>query len=172
MKNLNLSQVDEPKQYVTVAPGAYIIKIESVKDFPDKEYLKFEYDFAEGQHKGHYFDLFQSKGFWAGNFIKSYKDKALPFFKAFITSLENSNKFTWDGNEDSLRGKLVGAILAEEQYRKQNGDMAFRLYVDQFHSIDRIRKGEFKVPPTKMLAGANQFGTTVQNDEPFVDPFK
>jgi hypothetical protein len=45
-------------------------------------------------------------------------------------------------------------VLAEEEYTKNNGDVGKRLYVASVHSVDAIKKGEFKVPELKRLAGA------------------
>ena len=165
MKTLDLANVEDRKEFAKVVPGGYIIKIESVNDVPEKEYLQIEYDFAEGQLKGHYANLFESKGFWGGKFIRSYKESALPFFKGFITAVENSNpNYKWDNNEKNLVRRIVGAVIAEEEYRKNNGEIGTRFYVDQLRSVDEIRKGNFKVPELNRLKGADQFGSTVKSD--------
>ena len=162
MKALDLANVEDRKEFSKVQPGGYICRIESVQDVVEKEYLKIEYDFAEGEHKHHYFELFQAKGFWGGRFIRSYKEKALPFFKGFITAVENSNPgYKWDNDERKLLTKFVGIVLAEEEYRKNDGKIGTRLYVDQTRSVDEIRKGNYKVPELKRLQGADSFGASV-----------
>ena len=85
MKNVNLQNVEEAKDFERLPAGGYVCGITAVEDVADKEYLKIEFDIAEGDFKNYYRDLYQSKAFWGGNFVKSYKDKALPFFKGFIT---------------------------------------------------------------------------------------
>ena len=162
MKALDLANVEDRKEFSKVQPGGYVCRIESVQDVVEKEYLKIEYDFAEGEHKQHYFELFQAKGFWGGRFIRSYKEKALPFFKSFNTAVENSNPgYKWDNDERKLLTKFVGLVLAEEEYRKNDGKIGTRLYVDQTRSVDEIRKGNFKVPELKRLQGADSFGQSV-----------
>ena len=171
MKELDFSQVEEQKEYVKIVPGGYVCKVESVKDVPEKEYLIIEWDFAEGQLKGHYADLFERKGFWAGKFFRSYKASALSFFKAWITAISNSNQgFAWTSNEQQLVGKKFGAVIAEEEYLKANGDVGTRFYVAETRSVDVIRKGDFKVPDKKLLKvnaktpfAASDFGVDVEN---------
>jgi len=166
MKNLNLENVQEAAEYKKVTPGGYVCGITSVKDVTDKEYLKIEYEIAEGEFKGYYRELEASKGFWGASFIKSYKESALPFFKAFITSVEKSNNgFKFANDETKLRGKYVGLVLGEEEYRGNDGSIKTRLYVDQVHSVDKIKSGDFKVPAFKPLSGSSSYSSSSINEE-------
>ena len=154
MKELDLANIEPQKEYKRIGAGGYIAKIGKVEDFPDKEYLKIEYDIAEGEFKDYYTELYVSKGFWGGTFFRSYKNTALSFFKSFVTSVENSNKgFVWTSNEQQLVGKLMGIVLGEE-LNPNKSDGSTRLYVDQVRSVDSIRKGDYKVPPVKGKADA------------------
>lgn len=154
MKKQNWDNVQEAAEFERPVSGAYIVRIVNVEDNEEKEYLKVEYDFAEGSFKGYYADLYKNMGFWGGNFIRSYKEKALPFFKQFKTCLEVSNRgYFFD--EDRLHdmcGKLVGVVLGEEEYRKKDGGIGQRLYVAQIRSVKAIETGDFKVPDLKKLA--------------------
>jgi len=47
----------------------------------------------------------------------------------------------------------MGVILGEEEYRKNNGEIGTRLYVNQVRSIQAIQDGTFNVPELKKLAG-------------------
>lgn len=153
MKQLNLANVEEAKEFERVVPGGYICGITQVKDVPEQEYLLIEYDIADGPKKNYYRQLNEAKGFWGGKFVKSYKEKALPFFKAFITAVERSNAgYMWDNDETKLKRKLVGLVLGEEEYRKNDGSIGKRLYVDQIHSVDKIRSLDYKIPELKKLA--------------------
>ena len=74
--------------------------------------------------------------------------------------------------EYTLEGKLIGLVLAEEEYRKNNGSDGTRLYVANIRSVEKIRKGDFIVPPKKLLqesgsAGENGFYPTkdVEDDD-------
>lgn len=159
MKMINWNDVSDVGE--KLAPGGYVCGITAVEDIPEKEYLKLEYDVAEGPQKNYYRTLYQNKGFWGGNFVKSYKEKALPFFKAFKTAVENSNPgYTFNNDEKTLVRKLVGLVLGEEEYVGNDGAVKTRLYVAEIHSADRIRKGNFKVPPLKALTGQPQKSST------------
>jgi hypothetical protein len=168
MRNIDLSQVADIQEFKKVAPGGYICRITSVVDVPDKEYLKIEYDIAFGEFEGHYQQLSDSKGFWGASFIKSYKDKALPFFKGFITAVEKSNNgYTFSNNEQTMYGKLIGLVLGEEEYMKGDGTtIGTRLYVHQTRSIEEIRKG-VEVPALKKLKpdAFSGFGKVVKDEE-------
>lgn len=49
-------------------------------------------------------------------------------------------------------GKVIGIVLGEEEYRKNDGGIGTRLYVAQVRSIKSIETGDFKVPELKKLA--------------------
>lgn len=164
MKNVNLQNVEEAKDFERLPAGGYVCGITAVEDVPDKEYLRIEFDIAEGDFKNYYRDLYQSKSFWGGNFIKSYKDKALPFFKGFVTSVENSNPgYKFDYDESTLKRKFVGLVLGEEEYLGNDEVVKTRLYVAQIHSVDKIREGKFEVPKLKKLAQDNSGFQPVAN---------
>ena len=59
----NIKPINE---YPKIIPGGYVCRITVVKDYFEYEYLKIEYDFAEGELRGFYLNLFLSKGFWGG----------------------------------------------------------------------------------------------------------
>lgn len=154
MKKQNWDNVQEAAEFERPVAGAYIVRIVNVEDNEEKEYLRLEYDFAEGNFKGYYADLYKSKGFWGGSFIRSYKEKALPFFKQFKTCLEVSNRgyFFDEDNLSAMCGRLIGIVLGEEEYRKNDGGIGTRLYVAQIRSVKAIETGDFKVPEPKKLA--------------------
>lgn len=148
MRHVDWTGVQAVEGFDAPTPGAYIARIVSVTDVEEKEYLKIEWDFAEGQYKGYNQDTFTRAGFWPTALIRSYKDAALGFFKAFKTAVEASNPgYTFDDqNPHALAGKLVGLILGEEGYIKTNGNPGRRLYVAQTRSLEAIQTGDFKVP--------------------------
>ena len=138
-------------------PGGYVIKITKATDDPKKEYLKLVYDIAEGDQAKRYSDEWglNPDNDYAHSFYRSYKEKALGMFKAFINAVEGSNaKYKWDWKEEKLVGKLVGIVLGEEEYENNRGEVKVRLYVNSVHPADEIRKGDFKVPALKKLKGA------------------
>lgn len=137
--------------------GGYVIRITRVDNIQANSYLLMEYDIAEGEHAGHYKDLSDRFGFWGGSFVRSYKPKAAGFFKGFLDAVEASNPgvvlATENGVDESrLNGLLVGVVLREEEYIKNNGELGTRLRVKDVISADRIRKGDFIVPEKKVLS--------------------
>lgn len=166
MKKQNWDKVEDAKEYAKPTPGGYICGITNVIDDEQKEYLKIEYDFAEGKFKNYWRELNKAKGFWGGSFIRSYKEKALPFFKGFKTAVEQSNpgyKFDED-NLAALKRKLIGLVLGEEEYQANDGSIKSRLYVAQILSADKIKSGNFKVPSLKKLADSVPQTSTPSSD--------
>lgn len=157
MKRLTgIKDVQEAGDFTRPVAGGYVCKITKAENDEDKEYLKLEYDIAEGEFKDYYKELDEKKGYWLGRFIKSYKEKALPFFKSFCTAVTESNdKYIFDGDEHcderTLVGKKIGLVLGEEDYVKSDGSLGSRLYVAQTLSVERILKGDFKVPEYRHL---------------------
>lgn len=153
MKKQDWDNIQEAEAFKRPAPGGYVVRITEIQDVEEKEYLRVDWDFAEGEFHGYYAQLYAAKGFWGGVFIKSYKPKALPYFKAFKTCLETSNRgyIFREDRLDDLRGKVFGIVLGEEEYRKNDGSVGKRLYVHQARSVKSIRDGDFTVPELKKL---------------------
>lgn len=152
----NWDDIQEAGEYELPEPGAYIAVIRSVEDVEEKEYLCIRWDFAEGRYKGANQETFERAGFWPTALIRSYKAKALGFFKAFKTSVEMSNTgyIFSTKSVNGLVGKYIGVVLGEEEYRKNNGEIGTRLYVAQVRPIRAIQDGHFKVPEKKKLDDA------------------
>lgn len=150
MKNVDWNTVqDEIRRPV---PGGYAAKITRVEDVEDKEYLKIEWEFVEGEFKGVNHETFTAFGYWPMSFIRSYKDTALRFFKGFKTAVENSNpNFVFKNDPQSLVGKFIGVVLGEEEYISNKGEVKKRVSVMDIRSGKAIREGDFKVPELKKL---------------------
>jgi hypothetical protein len=141
-------------------PNGYVCKITLADDYPfdastgKGDYLKIEYDIAEGEFENYYSKQYDRFGgdFWAATMFRSYKEKALGMFKHFTNCIESSNAgYTWNWDEKSLVGKRVGLVLGEEEYEKNDGTVGVRLYVKDVKTVQEIRDGEFKVPELKVL---------------------
>lgn len=141
------------KEYKPLPAGGYVAYITKVEDVPEKQYLRFEFDIVEGEFQGYGADCLERNGFTPLKFIRSYKDKAAGFFKGFIRCIEesNPNNFKWDWDENRLNHKYFGAVLGEEEYRKNDGSIGVRLAVVRTVTPIDIRGGRFKVPPKKTL---------------------
>ena len=157
MKKVNWDDVEEMQGFDNPKPGAYIAVITAVEDVEEKEYLKIEWDFAEGSYKGNNRETFERAKFWPTPILRSYKDTALGFFKAFKTALEKSNRgYVFDyQNPRGMVGCKIGVVLGEEGYTKKNGNPGKRLYVSATHSIEAIVKGDFTVPEFRQAKSKN-----------------
>lgn len=162
MKNINWNNVQEASDYKTLPAGAYIAGIVAAEDVPEKEYLNIYWDVADGEFRGYFREMTKSmqergklesgKWAWGGIAKKSYKETALPYFKAFLTAVEQSNTgYKFNNDESTLRGKLVGVILGEEEYQANDGSIKTKLVVSKFTSVAKIREGDFEIPPKKLL---------------------
>lgn len=145
-------------EFARPTAGGYICKIMDVEDVPMNEqgkgdYLRIEYDIADGDFKGYYKEQFDKwGGNWNAYFIRSYKEKALGMFKHFTNCIEQSNAgYEWDFNEKGLIGKVVGLVLGEEEYQNNAGEIKTKLVVKDVKNIDDIKQGNFKVPVPKKL---------------------
>ena len=148
----NFDSVEVPNEHRRLTPGGYVCRITKVEDVADKEYLRIEYDIAEGSLKGYWDDNDERYG-WRDSFVRSYKEKAHGFFKQFVQSVEQSNSgYVWKWDEQTLKGKLVGIILSEEEYEKRDGSIGSRLKANKTVSVDRIRSGDYTVPAKKTLS--------------------
>ena len=146
-------------EFARPTAGGYICKIIDVEDVPMNEqgkgdYLRIQYDIADGEFKGYYKEQFDRwGGNWNASFIRSYKEKALGMLKHFTNCIEHSNAgYAWDWNEKGLVGKVVGLVLGEEEYIKKDGSVAVKLAVKDVKTTEQILRGESKVPAIKKLA--------------------
>lgn len=156
MKNINWDNVEEVKENSRITAGGYVIGIVKAEDVPEREYLRIDFDIAEGEFRGYFKDLKKrlNSETWPydGQFIRSYKGKAQGFFKAFLSAVEKSNSgYKFANDEKTLRGKLLGVVLREEEYIGNDGSVKSRLRVDTICSADDIRNGNFKVQEPKKL---------------------
>lgn len=164
--------------------GGYVCKITKVEDVENKEYLKITFDIYEGEYRGWYREQRErlaENGFdssYVGTTLRSYKQSALGFFKAFISAVDASNgtkfgPYVEQGlDEQKLVGALVGFVIGYEEYErtkgKKAGSIGQREKVFYVKPVDKIRFGDFKVPELKKLEGGSQ---AVSNADASSDPF-
>lgn len=159
MKKIDWNNVEAKEEgFPRPTPGGYVMQIQWAEDNVEKEYLKIFMDFAEGKFAGSGKSMEEHTGYIWGyqNVIRSYKITAQGFFKGFLSALEKSNRGfianRFDGDENKLRGLIVGAVLGEEEYYSQkHGEVRTRLYVKALVFVDKIRNNDFRVPELKKL---------------------
>ena len=166
MLGTNMSNVDAAGNYARPKAGGYVIRIKAVNNDKPKERIEVEFDIYEGEFKGYYADLYERAGFWAGKFTKSYKEKALPFFRAFLEAVIASNIDTEgliigdfeDVDETKLVGMVVGMVVGEREYIGNDGKQKTALdnYNAIFKSVEDVRNGKYTVPEFKPLQPAPQ----------------
>lgn len=175
MKRINnWDSIVESTSFKRLTPNGYIVKILNVEDHPDKEYLKIYFDIVNGDDKGYFKKQYdgdtRKERKWpnAGTFIRSYKDSAASMFKGFINAIEKSNKgYQWNFDEKTLVNKIVGLIIADEQYQNQKGQVRVRNYVAAVRSVETIEKGEYEIPALKELTTTKT--TTAPTNDPIPD---
>lgn len=153
MRSFNWDAIQEAKDFDVPKPGGYVAVIHSVQDNERKEYLSIDWDFVDGPYRGANRATYDRAGFWPTRLIRSYKEKALGFFKAFKTCLEQSNPgYTFQEQLlNNMVGKRIGVVLGEEEYIKNDGSIGRRLYVAQTRTVKAIQEGDYKVPALKKL---------------------
>ena len=140
--------------YTRLPAGGYIIKITSVTDQDDKQYLKIIFDIAEGPEK----DRFKDEQYESRHaFVRSYKESALGMFKAFIKAVDATNGTDFDSRiekgfpEKELVGKCLGVVIGYEEYISDRGETKERLRIARCCPDTVIRERNFKVPELKKL---------------------
>lgn len=171
-------KIQESGSFKKLPVGGYVVKILNATDVPDKEYLRLSFDIAEGPNKGFFAEEYKNdtredkKWPNAGTFVRSYKEKALPMMKGFTTAVEKSNKnYTWNFDESTLKGKLVGLVIGEEEFVNSSGKMRTRTYVNAVRSVDIIREGKFEVPELRKLSADKVAASAPAASQPFQNPF-
>ena len=130
-------------------------------------------------------------GWHTAKFSKSYKEKALPFFRSFIEVILGSNGNTEglvigdfeDIDETKLVSKRLGMVVGEEEYLGNDGQKKIRLdnYNATFVTINTIHSGNYSIPKLKPLQNStatapvtgvvdttsNFFGPLTDDDTPF-----
>ena len=175
-------------------PGGYVLKIMAVK-VEETQYgvkLAFQFDIAEGEQKGFFKKLYEAtpddweSKKWKGSYrLKIPKNegdddkyrKSVGFFKSQLEAFEKSNnglkinaESEWD--EQSLKGKLVGAVFNEKEW-SMKGKTGMFTQCKRFMSAEDIRAGKYTIPKPDMLDGksneANVSSSTTVDLSDFVE---
>ena len=148
-------------EFKKLPPGGYICAILSAEDVPEKEYIKIVYDIAAGEYADYYSDDWGKDNLWAHTIYRSYKESAAGMFKAFINAIEESNKgYKWNFDEKTLKGKLIGIVLGEEEYIGNDGSVKTRLKDRSTKSVRDIEENRFR-PKIKKLEEEQGTGSSV-----------
>ena len=174
-----------------LTPGGHICRIQGVRlektQKTKKDMLVVAFDIAEGSEFDGYFKKrferssgFNSNAKWPGVFrvtLTNASGDTNGYFKGFIEALEASNpnynfKAT-NGDEQQMKGKLVGFNFGEEEYEPQNSPGEIRVSVKPAYAVSVARVREGLIPPAKKLlnaGGASQYGGTASGARPVGQP--
>ena len=171
-------------------PGGYVLKILNVK-VEETQYgtkLAFQFDIAEGANKDFFKKLYDAtpddwdNKKWKGSYRMKipqnegdetkYK-KSLGFFKSQIKAFEESNnnlridaESDWD--EQTLKGKLVGALFNEKEFDFY-GKHGMFTQCKRFMSAVDVRAGKFSIPKPDMLNKSSETASSTANNTVNVD---
>ncbi len=147
-------ETDEAGSFKKLPIGPQIIKVLDITDYVDKQYLKIKIDIDAGEFKGTFTE--QEKAFKeypsVGYIYKSYKPKAYPFLKAFITAIEKSNTGydfkKSNGDFSTIINKKAVANFAEEEIPFVDDDTNEIIVVNKVREIRStvaLAAGEVKI---------------------------
>ena len=72
-------------------------------------------------------------------------------FKTIMMNFEESNPgYHWDWDEQTLKGKLIGALFNNKEY-EFNGRHGFFTNCHSLVSLEKIRSGSFEIPADTLL---------------------
>lgn len=169
MKKINFNEVSSTSK--ALVAGGYICKITSVEDMPNHECLKIQFDIADGEFKDYAKEGAEKFGFWGLSTLRSYKQKALGYFKQFLICIEKSNKGfsadNFDCDEMKLVGKYIGFIIGIEEYVGADNKVKTRPYVAGMTDGASIKKGDFTVPELKRLSSTKTASVIEDESEDF-----
>lgn len=182
---------NETQEYGTgnkrLPKGGYVCKIAKAEEIADKNgrpMIHIAFDVFEGEYKGHFLNLFQTR---KANAKDKFKEVKWPFegqswiqtqdwedptktskkFKGFCTALEDSGTNVWAGNQfvlSALNGALVGVVFRDEEqeYEDKTYWRAIPMY---FRSVNAIREEDYFLPDDKPLENKQQTAdTSMQSD--------
>lgn len=175
--------------------GGYVCmikKAEPIKARNGAEMLRVLFDIDEGEHREYYLQRYnKDKQYqsanggevnWRGRydlFILTKDGKTNPFFKGFLTAVEDSNPGVTliEGGalkEERLKNCHVGLVMGEEEFRGQDGTVRTTVRPRVAVSIAKVRDGAYTIPPIRRLPGqapSQLAGFTVASDDDGDLPF-
>lgn len=166
MKKLNgydKAQVYSEQEKLPI--GGYILKILDVKYQENNwgDVIILSFDIEEGGYKGFFAANYkvqaQEDKKWKGTYrLQVPKDDGSEQdnwkqrrFKTIIQNFEESNQgYHWNWDEQTLKGKLIGALFNSKEY-DFNGRHGFFTNCHSLVTVEKIRSGKFDIPADTLL---------------------
>lgn len=130
-----------------------------------KPMLAIAFDIADGEFEGYFMDIYGrnvakdgDKAKWpnGGVTYTLIDEEHMGRFKAFIEDVEESNPgYTFNMEETTLKNKVIGLVMGEEEYRSQR-DGEIHTSVKCSRMIPLSKMADAKVPSVKKLKEDNQ----------------
>jgi hypothetical protein len=152
--------------------GGYVLKIANVRYEEGKngasDRIQLMFDIAEGEQKDFFRKQYEAQTSedkkWKGTVAiyvptddGSEKDGwTKKSFKTIMENFEASNPgYTWNWDENSLKGKLIGGIFVDTYSVIDGKEISYvSLAPKNIRSVDCIRSGNFKMPEAIYKNGA------------------
>lgn len=176
-------------EFKPLPKGGYICRIimaEEAKSRSNRDMVHIAFDIVEGDYKGYFMNLFQSRKKkdalenptketkypfegQAWIMVNDYEDptKTSRKFKGFCTAIEESGTEIWDlnGNLDlnRVKGAEVGIVFQDVE-NEYNGKTTWRAQPWGFRSIESIATGDYFVPEDKPLPATYGTGFAETSD--------
>lgn len=156
--------------------GGYVLKILDAveQDNSDKGWnnqLILSFDIAEGEYKDFFANNYKAQTGedkkWKGTYrLRVPKDDgseqdnwAMRRFKTVMGAFEDSNSgYHWNWDEQSLKGKLIGALFNNKEY-EFNDRHGFFTNCHSLVTVEKIRSGKFEIPADTLLKNNGQQGS-------------
>lgn len=150
--------------------GGYVLKIMDVKYQENSwgDVIILSFDIAEGEQKDFFADNWKSQTGedkkWKGTYRMrvpaddgSEQDEwKMRRFKTDMMNFEESNPgYHWDWEEQTLKGKLIGALFNNKEY-EFNGRHGFFTNCHSLTTVEKIRSGKFEIPEDTLLNQSNK----------------
>jgi hypothetical protein len=158
------------KTFEPLPKDAYVVRILSAKTAETKSgfnQLVIAFDIAEGQYKDFYkaqYDANSSEDKkWPNDAVfrltiphDGCQDYVVTNWDSFFADLEDSNSgFVFNGDEKTLKGKLIGAKMHIEQ-SEYNGEVYDHTRMKWTCVADDVRNGKAgRLPNDKLIAGSS-----------------
>lgn len=165
-------------------PGGYVLRILHVKyeegNAGKSDQIILSFDIAEGEQLG-FFDReyaaqTQEDKKWKGTFRiwipsddGSEKDNwTKRRFKTIMNAFEDSNPgFSWNWDEQTLKGKLIGGLFNRKEY-DYKGKTGFFTQCHSLTDADTIRDGNFEIPADTLLKSRPAMNTPSNDNDDFM----
>lgn len=180
---------DETQSYSESAKlpiGGYVVKVQNVRfeegTNGNSDRLVLMVDVNDGEYKDFYKKQYESQTGedkkWKGTFtIYCPKDDGSERdnwtkrrFKTIMEHIEESNPgYSWNWDENTLKGKVFGALVGEIHTEIDGRNIAYNA-IRFTTTVDNIRKDNFKIPEPQYKNGASpKENREVTGDEGFMN---